>query len=119
MLVIQLKKRNYYPKISELEKKLTDHNHDKYIAIPEFNALAADVFNARLAQANLRAIVCKIQANDESDQIIFFIYVRDFHERKLTKKNFFQKFYSILILWACKATLGNNKVLEICSESQL
>ena len=36
-----------------LKKKLTDHNHDKYITTPEFNTLAADVFNARLAQANL------------------------------------------------------------------
>ena len=36
-----------------LKKKLTDHNHDKYITTPEFNTLAASVFNARLAQANL------------------------------------------------------------------
>ena len=35
--------------------KLTDHNHDKYITTPEFNTLVADVFNARLAQANLIA----------------------------------------------------------------
>ena len=39
-------------KISELEKKLTDHNHGKYISSPEFNTLAADVFNSRLVQAN-------------------------------------------------------------------
>ena len=36
-----------------LKLKLTDHNHDKYITTPEFNTLAADVFKARLAQANL------------------------------------------------------------------
>ena len=48
-----VKKTIYGTKISELEKKLTDHNHDKYITTPEFNALAASVFNARLAQANL------------------------------------------------------------------
>ena len=48
-----VKKTDYNTKISELEKKLTDHNHDKYIAMSEFNILAADVFNARLAQANL------------------------------------------------------------------
>ena len=48
-----VKKADYNTKISELEKKLTDHNHDKYITTPEFNALAASVFNARLAQANL------------------------------------------------------------------
>ena len=40
-------------KVIEIEKKPTDHNHDKYITTAEFNKLAADVFNARLAQANL------------------------------------------------------------------
>ena len=34
-------------------QKLTDHNHDKCITTPEFNALAGSVFNARLEQANL------------------------------------------------------------------
>ena len=48
-----MKKTNYDTKISELEKKLTDHNHDKYITTPEFNTLAVSVFNARLAQGNL------------------------------------------------------------------
>ena len=52
MLVVYLK-RQFDTKISELEKKVTDHNHDKYITTPEFNTLAADVFNARLTQANL------------------------------------------------------------------
>ena len=46
-------KANYNTKITEIEKKLTDYNHDKYIRTPEFNTLAADVLNARLAQANL------------------------------------------------------------------
>ena len=32
---------------------LTDHNHDKYITTPEFNKLATNVFNTRIAQANL------------------------------------------------------------------
>ena len=35
-----VKKTDYDTKISELEKKLTDHNHDKYITTPEFNTLA-------------------------------------------------------------------------------
>ena len=48
-----VKETNYVQKISGLEKKLTDHNHDKYITTPEFNILAADVFNARLAPVNL------------------------------------------------------------------
>ena len=40
-------------KITEIEKELTDHNHDEYITTPEFNKLSTDVFKARLAQANL------------------------------------------------------------------
>ena len=48
-----VKKRNYNTKITEIENKLNNHNHDKYITTPEFNTLAADVFNAGLAQANL------------------------------------------------------------------
>ena len=46
---ILLKKTNYNTKISEIEDKVNDHNHDKYITTPEFNTMAADVFNARLA----------------------------------------------------------------------
>ena len=52
ILVVQLKKTDYDTKITEIEKKLTDHNHDKYNTTSEFNILPADVFNARLAQAN-------------------------------------------------------------------
>ena len=48
-----VKKTDYDIKISDIEKKITDHNHDKYITNPEFNTLAARVFNARLAQADL------------------------------------------------------------------
>ena len=50
ILVIQFKNRY---KITEIEKKLADDDHDKYITTPEFNTLAASVFNARLAPANL------------------------------------------------------------------
>ena len=46
MLIIQLKNT----KITEIENKLNNHNHDKYI---DTTKLAADVFNARIAQANL------------------------------------------------------------------
>ena len=42
----------WHTKITELEKKLTDHNHDKYIIVSEFNNLAAGIFNVGLAQAN-------------------------------------------------------------------
>ena len=48
-----VKKTDYNTKISEIENKVNDHNHDKYITTPEFNTLAARVFNSRLAKANL------------------------------------------------------------------
>ena len=47
-------KTDYNTKITEIENELNNHNHDKYITTPEFNTLAADVFNARLARANLQ-----------------------------------------------------------------
>ena len=51
MLLIWLKK-HYATKVSEIENKLNNHNHDKYITTPEFNTSATDVFNARFALAN-------------------------------------------------------------------
>ena len=53
MLVIFIKKTDYNTKINEIEKKITDHSHDKYVTIPEFNKLTAEKSAARLAQANL------------------------------------------------------------------
>ena len=48
-----VKKTGYDTKITDIEKKLTDHKHDEYIDTSEFNTLATNVFNTRLAQANL------------------------------------------------------------------
>ena len=48
-----VKKPDYNAKVTEIENKVNNHNHDKYITTPGFNKSAADVFNARLAQANL------------------------------------------------------------------
>ena len=48
-----VKKTEYNTKVTEIENKLNDHNHDKHIDTPEFNKLAADVFNAKLTQTNL------------------------------------------------------------------
>ena len=42
-------------KINEIENKFINHDHDKYITKPEFNTLAANTFNAKLAQGNLVA----------------------------------------------------------------
>ena len=47
MLVFQLKRQIITQKLVNFK------NHDRYVTTPEFNTLAADVSNARLAQANL------------------------------------------------------------------
>ena len=47
-----MKNTDYDTKISDIEKKIADHNHDKYITSQGFNKLN---FNVRLAQANLIA----------------------------------------------------------------
>ena len=52
MLVIQ-SKNNYNTKINEIKKKITDHDHDKYITTQEFNMLTSENVAARLAQANV------------------------------------------------------------------
>ena len=45
-----MKKTDYNIKVTEIENKLNNHNHEKYITTPEFNTLAADVFNTRFSQ---------------------------------------------------------------------
>ena len=46
-------KADYITKVSEIEKKLTDHDHDKCINNTKFNKLTAENFAARLKPANL------------------------------------------------------------------
>ena len=48
-----VKKTDYNTKIPDIENILNNHAHDKYVATSEFNTLAANVLNARLAQASL------------------------------------------------------------------
>ena len=45
-----VKKTDYNTKITEIEKKLTDHNHDKHITTPEF--IANTDFDATLSSLN-------------------------------------------------------------------
>ena len=53
VLVIQSKTTDYNTKIIGIQKKVTDHNHDKSINTPEFDKLTSDTFATRLKQANL------------------------------------------------------------------
>ena len=47
---ILVKKKN--AKVTDIENKFNNHNHDKYIDTQEFNKLAAHIFNARIAHEN-------------------------------------------------------------------
>ena len=48
-----VKNTDHNTKVTEIEIKLNKYNHNKYIDTSEFNKLAVNVFNARIAQANL------------------------------------------------------------------
>ena len=48
-----MKKTDYSTKISEIESKFGNHDHDEYITSSEFNKLTTENFKARLSQANL------------------------------------------------------------------
>ena len=49
------KKTDYDIKVSEIEKKLTDHNkYNKYVTILEFNTFTEEIFAATLTWANLK-----------------------------------------------------------------
>ena len=37
----------------KLKRKMTDHDHDKYMTTQEFNKLTSDYFTARLKKGNL------------------------------------------------------------------
>ena len=50
---------------------MTVYNHDKYIAIQEFNQLTVDNFTARLKQANLA----------RKSDIANFVKKKDFHNK--------------------------------------
>ena len=64
--VINLIKNWYDTKIIETEKKVTDHDHDKFTTFQEFNNVTAKLFDARLAQGDL------IRKTDFDNKLISF-----------------------------------------------
>ena len=53
VLVIQSRKTDYKTKINGIEKKITDHNHDKHITTLEVNKFMVEIFYLRLKRANV------------------------------------------------------------------
>ena len=62
--------------MNEIEKKITDHDFDKYITTWELNALTADNIAARLAQVNLAT----------KNHIANFIEKTDFNVLMISRK---------------------------------
>ena len=46
-------KTNYNTRISEIENKVNNHSHDKYITTPELKKISKEVFDERLKRAKL------------------------------------------------------------------
>ena len=46
-------KTDYETKMNKTEKKITGHDHDKYITTPEFNMLTSENLAAKLKQTSL------------------------------------------------------------------
>ena len=47
------KKADYHAEINKIEKKIIDHNHYKYITIPEFNKFTKEILDYISKGANL------------------------------------------------------------------
>ena len=67
-----VKATDYYTKINEIEKKITDHDHAKYITTQKFNKLASEDSAARLAQGSFPSkndIAVLVTENDLDENI--------------------------------------------------
>ena len=68
-------KNDYNTKISEIKKKIIDHDHDKYITPPEFNKWTAERFSVRFTLANLASkidIANLVKKTDLDDKLLSF-----------------------------------------------
>ena len=70
-----VKKNDYNTKISDIEKKTTDHNHDKYITTPEFNSFSS------------RGFYCKTSTSKFSDKNRFYTRLKDISDQITSNKS--------------------------------
>ena len=106
MLVIYLKKTVYNTKTTYFENKLTNHNHDKYIDTSEFNTLATNFFNVRLAQANLitktdfDAKLSSLNSKITQNKSKHLLVEKELNKLKTfdSQKFFFKRFSKLLVL---------------------
>ena len=88
ILVIQFKKTEYNTKINEIENKINDHDHAKYITTQEFNKLTADIFTARLPPTNLAS---KDDVENELHQLSEKVKAISTKDQFFTRQNVFYK----------------------------
>ena len=69
VLVILVKNTDYNTKINEMEKKIADHSHEKYITT-EVNKFTAEIVDLRLKGTNL---ACKSDIANNVKRHIFII----------------------------------------------
>ena len=127
MLVVLLKKTNYYTKTPEIENKRHNHNHDKYITTPEFNTLAANVFNARLLQGNLvtknffdntvSSLDSKIIENKTKNKSIVFWCTKLFIIS--SNKQYFKINKKYILSWKSKGLFDENIIPYATSDNSL
>ena len=75
-----IKKSDYNAKLNETEKKITDHDHDKYITNSEFNKLTSENFAVRLKQEDLAS---KIDIAKFVTKIDFVDKLKHLNKKKL------------------------------------
>ena len=75
----------YITKLSENEKKIVDHDHDKYITTQEFNKLTTENSTARLKQKK-NNLVTKVDAADFAEETDFDDELRHLHEKVTSNK---------------------------------
>ena len=97
---LTLEKTDYSTKVNEILKKITDHNHDKYITTPEFNKLASKSFAARLKQAKLAS------KSDIANFVIKTDFNNELKDVTWNKNDFLQEYFKIIYyLYQLKNTL--------------
>ena len=63
-------KSNYNTKISEIESKINNHNHDKYVTTTALNALSVNLIAKTNFDAELKKISDRVTSNKTKDLLL-------------------------------------------------
>ena len=99
-----VKKTGLNAEINEMEKKVTDSNHDKYITTSEFNKFTAEISSVTLAQANL------LTKNDFHTKLIRLIRKANSNKKKNVLVEIELKNYKHLIEFILEAKVISKKM---------